>query len=99
MEAFSGNGESTQTHLICFDRFDVEQDVFELKYGSGNNSMEISVNLINRGVSKKLHFGKNANLDSTVIDENNLSCREDQEITNVIRIQNGTIIESECVGK
>ena len=99
METFSGNGDSNQTHLICFDRFNMEQDVFELKYGSGNNSMEISVNLINRGVSKKLHFGKNANLDSTIIDENNLSCREDQEITNVIRIQNGTIIESECVGK
>ena len=99
METFSGNGDLTQTHSTCFDLFDVEQDVFELKYGSGNSSMEISVNLINRGVSKKLHFGKNGNLDSTVIDENNLSCREDQEITNVIRIQNGTIIESECAGK
>ena len=99
VDTISGNDDLTHTHSICFDVFDEAQDVFELRHDGGNSSLEISVNLINKGESTSLYFGKNANLTSITVAEHNKTCLEDLAVTDVIRIQNGTIIESGCVGK
>ena len=99
VDTVSEYADSTHTHLTCFDQFDMAHDVFELRHGGGKNSMEISVNLINQGELTKLYFGENANLTSIAVAGSNLACQVNKEATDVIRIQNGTVIESECVGK
>ena len=86
-----------ETHRTCFDSFDVENDVIELQNG-GIHSVTISVNLINGKVTKQLLFGKDADMTWLKIDGDHSGCREDSEKAGVIKIQNGIITKSACVG-
>ena len=80
--------------------FDVEKDIIELR-GTGNNGREISINLIDGGMTKQLFFGQNADEPWIYIDSNLIQCTsdgpEDEESTNVLKIQNGIIIQSACI--
>ena len=87
----------TETHRTCFDLFNPSQDIIELRNG-GIDGVRISLKLIHNGISTQLFFGRNADLASVVIDENNNACGEQNEITSAIRINDGRIIESECRG-
>ena len=85
-----------ETHKTCFDSFDVKNDIIELQNG-GIHSVTISVNLINGEVTKQLLFGKHANMNWLFIDTGEW-CREQDEKASVVRIQNGIITKSACVG-
>ena len=84
-----------KSHNQCFNSFDVENDILELKRG-GDDGVEISVNLVNNGIISKLQFGRNADLDLIEIDSSHDACGESFESANAIRIQNGVIIKSAC---
>ena len=84
-------------HRTCFDSFLPSHDIIELRNG-GTNGVRISLNLINHGISTQLFFGQNADLTSVVIDGNNNECSELKEITSAIKIHDGRIIQSECIG-
>ena len=86
-----------QAHRTCFDLFLPSHDIIELRSG-GNNGVRISVSLINNGITSQLFFGKNADLTSVWIDGNRNRCSEQKELTSSIRIQNGNIIGSQCIG-
>ena len=86
------------SHLTCFDSFDLENDIFEIRNG-GNDAVSLAINLINRGVSTSLKFGLNGDLTMIAIDGSPVYCREDAEAANAIRIQNGNVIDSECIGE
>ena len=83
----------------CFESFDVENDIIELK-NTGNDGADISINLINDGVITPLEgFGSNSNLAIITIDGNQNACESNHESAPFIRIRNGKILESKCVGK
>ena len=84
-------------HRTCFDLFFPSHDTIELQNG-GIDGVRISLNEINNGRSTQLLFGQNADLTSVVIDGNNKKCSEQNEITPAIKINDGKIIESECIG-
>ena len=84
-------------HRTCFDLFLPNRDIIELRNG-GKDGGRISVKLINNGISTQLLFGQNADLTSVFIDGNNNKCRKKKEITPAIKIHDGKIIESECLG-
>ena len=86
-----------QPHRSCFYSFPSSDDIIELRNG-GTDGVRISLGLIYGGISTQLFFGPNADLFSVVIDKNNNECSEKNEITSKIRIQDGKIIESECLG-
>ena len=86
-----------EAHQTCFDSFLPSHDIIELRSG-GNNGVRISVKLINNGITSQLFFGKNADLTSVWIDGNRNRCSEQKELTSSIRIQNGNIIGSQCIG-
>ena len=86
-----------EAHRTCFDLFLPSHNVIELRNG-GKNGVRISVKLINNGISSQLFFGQNADLTSIVIDGNNNQCDDQKEISSAIRIHDGRIIESECIG-
>ena len=85
-------------HQICFDNFDLQNDIFELRHSGGNNGVTISVNLIYQGVTSQLLFGLDADLSSIKIDGDGLKCKINVEASYNLRILNGKIIESECIG-
>lgn len=66
--------------------------------------MTISVKLINKGHAKQLYFGPNADKIGIAIDDNNFRCSEKEDVPDIgevafsVEIQNGTIIQSQCVG-
>ena len=84
-------------HRTCFDVFLPSLDIIELRNG-GINGVRISIKLINNGKSTPLVFGQNADLTSMVIDGNNNECSDRREIASSIKIHDGKIIESECIG-
>ena len=86
-----------QAHRYCFDSFLPSDDIIELRHG-GTNGVRISLGLIYGGISTQLFFGPNADLSSVAIDEDDNKCSETNEVTSKIRIQDGKIIESECLG-
>ena len=86
-----------EAHKTCFDSFLPSDDIIELRNG-GKNGVRISLKLINNGISTELFFGKNADLTSVVIDGNNNACDEQNEVTSAIRIHDGRLIKSECIG-
>ena len=86
-----------ETHRTCFDLFLPSYDIIELRNG-GQDGVRISLELIHNGISTQLFFGENADLTSVVIDENNNACGEQDEITSSIRIYDGRIIDSACIG-
>ena len=91
-----------KTQTICFDLFDVQKDIIELR-STGNNGREISINLIDGEGTKQLLFGPNADEPWIYIDGNLKQCTsdgtEDEESTNVLKIQNGNVIQSSCIGR
>ena len=90
--------EFVASHLTCFDSFDLEHDIFELRNG-GVDGVSLAINLINGDVSTSLKFGFNGDLTKITIDGNQLYCRGDAEAASAIRIQNGNVIDSECIGE
>ena len=85
------------THRTCFDLYLPSLDIIELRNG-GLNGVRISVKLINNGTSSQLFFGQNADLTWVIINGNNNRCGRHKEITSAIRIYDGRITESECIG-
>lgn len=75
----------------------MKNDIFEIRNG-GNDSSMISVNLINAGVSTSLLFGYNADQTEVWIDKEHTSCTPTEHAP-AIRIRNGAVIESGCIGK
>ena len=53
--------------------------------------------IINEGIPTKLKFGKNRDLELITISSTNAKCDGNFEISRAVFIQNGEIIESECV--
>ena len=88
-------------HETCFGSFDVENDMLELRIvdetrtGRGTG---ISVNLINAGVTTTLLFGSSGTDTEFALDPDSLLCRSPWENAPAIRIQNGTVIQSACIG-
>ena len=77
----------------------MENDIIELRK-TGDDGADITINLIYNGVSTPLEgFGSNKNLNMITIDGNQHTCAIDKEIAPFIRIRNGKILESKCVGK
>ena len=86
-----------ETHRTCFDLFLPSHDIIELRNG-GSDGVRISLEVFHNGSSTQLFFGENGDLTSVVIDENNNACSEQNEITSAIKIHDGRIIKSECIG-
>ena len=86
-----------ETHRTCFDLFLPSHDIIELRNG-GIDGVRISLEVFHDGSSTQLFFGENADLTSVFIDGNNNLCSEEDENTSTIRIYDGRIIESECIG-
>ena len=86
-----------EAYRTCFDSFLPSHDIIKLQNG-GKNGVRISLELINNGIRTRLFFGHNADLSSVVVDGNNNKCTEQNEITSAIKIHDGRIIESECIG-
>ena len=84
-------------HRTCFNSFLPSDDIIELRNG-GNDGVQISIELITNGIKTQLFFGENADLTSVIIDGNNTECGEQIEKTSAIKINDGAIIESECIG-
>ena len=97
VDATPALNDFNQAHSTCFDLFFPNLDIIELRNG-GVNGVRISLDLIYNGSSTQLLFGHNADLTSVVIDGNNNACSEQNEITSAIRIHDGRILESECIG-
>ena len=77
----------------------MQNDIIELRNG-GNHGLTISVNLINGRVNTQLLFGKDADMTCLKIDGDHNGCWEDYryEKAGAIKIQNGIITKSACVG-
>ena len=88
-----------QAHKKCFDSFNAEKDTIELRNSGDVDGMKIQVNLIINQKSKKLYFGSTDQLDTISIVNKFFECNENEEKAFSIKIQNGTIKESECRGK
>ena len=59
----------------------------------------ISVTIIDKGIPRKLKFGRNRNLDLITISSTKATCKENFEIARTILVRDGEIIESECERK
>ena len=86
-----------EVHRTCFDLSLPSHDIIELRNG-GIDGVRISLDLVYNGSSTQLLFGQNADLTSVVIDGNNNECSEQKEITPAIKIHDGRILKSECIG-
>ena len=93
-----GLSNFANNHKFCFENFDLQNDIFELRHSGGNNGVTISVNLIYQGETSQLLFGLQADLTWIKIDGDGLKCKKDVEAAYTLRVQNGKIIESECIG-
>ena len=82
--------------MKCFDSFDVENDILELR-AKGSNGAAVSVNLNINGTITKLHFGANRSTDWIELDAWSPRCLEEDESARFVKIQNGHIIHSTCV--
>jgi len=91
----------TDTKQICFPDLDLKEDIIELRH-TGGDQVAISVNLIEQGNIQQLKFGENQDLEILRIDSSDKSsggwdCNPTAEATGSLKIQNGKIIQSECV--
>ena len=74
-------------------------DIIELR-STGNDGADISINLINNGMKTELvGFGLNADLNFVEIDGDYSFCYSNNESASFIKIQNGQILKSKCLGK
>ena len=92
-----GFDDFNEAHRTCFDSFLPSHNVIELRNG-GKDGVRISLKLINNGIATQLFFGPNADLTSVAIDGNKHECNDQKEVTSAIKIYDGRIIESECIG-
>ena len=96
----------TETRKFYFGDFDFKNDIIELRHNGGNDGTTIHVDLIDQGVSTRLLFGSNADIDWIRLDSDfsdpqfqydGWFCTATREGAYAIKIQNGIIIESECI--
>ena len=94
VDRISANRKVNAIHMKCFDSFDVQNDILELR-ATGTDGSSISVNLHNNGTITKLLFGPNGSKNWVEIDTKTV-CSDAIEETSFIKIQNGQIIHSAC---
>ena len=83
-------------HMKCFDTFDVENDILELR-PKGTDGVDISVNLNNNGTITKLLFGPDGSMDWIELDTSHARCTQgESESSQFVKIQNGHVIKSQC---
>ena len=96
----------TSTRKTCWDDFYFQNDIVEIRHNGGDDGVSIKVNLINQGVSTKLLFGSNADIDWIILDSDQNDgnygddgnwCLSSNEAAYAVKIQNGQIIQSQCV--
>ena len=95
----------TSAVTTCWNDFNFKNDIVELRHNGGGDGVSIHVNLIKEGVSTKLLFGSNANIDWITLDngpitsdaKDGLYCIAAREAAYAVRIQKGNIIESQCI--
>ena len=98
-------------HVECYDKnnppnFQLDTAIFEIQ-PTGIDGVSIKVNIDDEGSITPLYFGENADLDTIFINVDNpsiIGCPSSYgtgqatgEATSSLKIQNGVIIESECV--
>ena len=92
-------------HVECYDKnnpsnFQLDTAIFEIQ-PTGIDGVSIEVNIDDEGSITPLYFGENADLDTIFINVDNpsiIGCPSVYgEATSSLKIQNGVIIESECV--
>ena len=94
-----------ETQTACFDSFDLQNDIFELRHNGPGDGVSIFVNLIQGEVTTPLFFGTNADVDWVMMDnsidpirsDDGLYCMQLREAARSVKIQNNIIIESSCV--
>ena len=82
-------------HTKCFGAFDIKNDIIELR-NDGIDAVSIYVDSIHEGITTRLLFGQNKNIQKLVIDGHFPKCDENEEVATHIRIKNGSINESTC---
>ena len=82
--------------MKCFDSFDVENDILELR-PKGTDGVDVSVNLNNNGTITTLLFGANRRTDLIELDTSHPRCTENDESAQFVKIQNGNTIHSKCI--
>ena len=104
-----GHGATTEDYFRCFDKKyypNVANGIFEIRHAGGNDGTGIHVSIIDEETRKDLLFGRNSDIDFIIIDSSIGSsqtgtdgnyCYDYREGAASIKIQNGAIIESECV--
>ena len=102
-------GAAGEDYSRCFNKNDdpnVANDIFEIRHAGGNDGTSIHVSIIDEETREDLLFGQNADIDYIIIDGpsdssgtglDGFMCYDDREATSSLKIQNGVIIESECV--
>jgi len=79
--------------------FIIENSEIIIENFNSYHKATISMKIIDQGIPKKLKFGKNRDLDLITISSTYTKCDENFEITRIIQLRNGKIIESECATK
>ena len=102
-------GAPGEDYSRCFNKNDepnVTNDIFEIRHAGGNDGTSIHVSIIDEETREDLLFGQNADIDYIIIDGaldssgrglDGLFCNDNSEASFSLKIQNGAIIESECV--
>ena len=81
---------NVETHETCFDSFDEENDTIEIRGEKGR----ISINLIKKGVKTKLL----ANGHTIIMNRDRLECGPVVEYAPAVKIKDGKVIQSGCIG-
>ena len=73
VDSISAQPWFTKPHTTCFDSFDLENDIFEIRIdGNGDawhhDGTSVFINIINQGVTIPLRFGSNENADWILLD-------------------------------
>jgi len=79
--------------------FIIENSEIIIENFNSYHKATISMKIIDQGIPKKLKFGKNRDLDLITISSTYTKCDENFEITRIIQLRNGKIVESECATK
>ena len=94
----------TSSVTTCWNDFNFKNDIVELRHNGGGDGVSIHVNLIKEGVSTKLLFGSNANIDWVILDNgpitsgtDGLFCIAAREAAYAVKIRKGNIIQSQCI--
>ena len=105
VDSISAQPYFTKPHTTCFDSFDLENDIFEIRIDGNGDGTTVFINIINQGVTIPLRFGSNENADWIILDGDKNTyprsgdgwyCRTSSEAALAVRIQNNKIIGSFC---